>query len=383
MFRQYVLLIRLIIGIILGIIVGLSGIEMLVRVFITFSSLFGAFLSFIIPLIILAFITKGISDLGDKSPKLLGITVGLSYGVTVITGMIVYLVNSNLFPILLIGQTLTSLTESAQDLTPYITLDMPPLMAVMTSLLLSFILGIGMALFSGDILKKGFNEFHVIIEATISKIVIPWLPLYIAGVFAKMTYAGQVTGVMITFFKIFIVILSFHLLFIVLIYTVAGILAKKNPIILIKNMLPAYFTAIGTQSSAATIPVTSACIKNNGVKPQIAEFVASLCANIHLSGSMITITSCSIAVILISGGTFDLLTMVEFIFLLGIMMVAAPGLPGGAIMAAIGILQNNLGFNESMTALMITLYLTQDSFGTACNVTGDGAIAIIADTIIE
>ena len=380
MLKQYGLLIRLVFGIIFGIIVGMTGVEVLVRLLMTFSSLFGSFLSFVIPLIILAFITKGIADLGDKSRKLLGITVALSYGSTIVVGTIVYLVNSNLFPILLKGQTLTSVLKTGVEVSPYLSLAMPPLMAVMTALILAFVLGIGMAAFKSETLSNLFNEFHKIVATTISKVIIPLLPLYIAGVFSKMAYTGEVFGVMTTFAKVFGVVIAFHIIFLVTIYTVAGILAKKNPLILIRNMLPAYFTAIGTQSSAATIPITSECIKSNGVKPEVAEFVASLCANIHLSGSMVTITSCSIAVMIMAEMPFDFLTMFEFIVILGMMMVAAPGLPGGAIMAAIGILQSNLGFNESMTALMIALYLTQDSFGTACNVTGDGAIAIIVDT---
>jgi len=379
MLKQYGLLIRLVFGIVFGIVVGMTGVEVLVRLLMTFSSLFGSFLSFVIPLIILAFITKGIADLGDKSRKLLGITVALSYGSTIVVGTIVYLVNSNLFPVLLKGRTLTSVMVSGIEISPYLSLAMPPLMAVMTALILSFVLGIGMAAFKSETLSNLFNEFHKIVATTISKAIIPLLPLYIAGVFAKMAYTGEVFGVMTTFVKVFAVVIAFHIVFLITVYTIAGILVKKNPFVLLKNMLPAYFTAIGTQSSAATIPVTSECIKANGVKPEIAEFVASLCANIHLSGSMITITSCSIAVMLMAEIPFDFVTMMEFIIILGMMMVAAPGLPGGAIMAAIGILQSNLGFNESMTALMIALYLTQDSFGTACNVTGDGAIAIIVD----
>ena len=381
MFQQYKLLVRLILGIALGIGVGASNVEVLVRILATFNSLFGAFLSFAIPLIILAFITKGIADLGDKSRKLLGITVVLSYGATVIVGTIVFFVNSSLFPILLEGHTLSTVTEIGKSAEAFLSLDMPPLMAVMTALLLSFILGIGMALFPSSTLSKGFDEFHVIVEALVGKVIIPLLPIHIAGVFARMTYTGQVAVVMATFIKVYVVIIIFHVLFLITIYTIAGILAKKNPIMLLKNMLPAYFTAIGTQSSAATIPVTSECIKANGVKPQVAEFVASLCANIHLSGSMITITSCAIAVMFLNGISVPLVSMIGFIFLLGVMMIAAPGLPGGAIMAAIGILQANLGFSEPMTALMIALYLTQDSFGTACNVTGDGAIAVMVDTI--
>ena len=377
------LLVRLILGIAIGIVVGLSNVEILVRLLATFNSLFGSFLSFIIPLLILAFITYGIAELGGSAKKLLGITVALSYGSTVLVGMSVVMVDVSLLPKLLSGVTITALSDASKSVAPYISLAMPPLMSVMTALILSFILGIGIAGLKSTSLKNGFQEFHAIISGTIKSIVIPLLPIHIAGVFAQMAYSGQVVVVIGIFAKVFIVVICLHLIVLTVQYTIAGAMAKKNPVTLIKNMLPAYMTAVGTQSSAATIPVTAQAIKKNGVRPQIAEFVASLCANIHLSGSMTTLTTCSIAILLISGIPISIPDMLGFMLLLGIITVAAPGLPGGAVMAAVGILQSNLGFTEPMTALIISLYLTQDSFGTACNVTGDGALAVIIDSTVK
>ena len=377
------LLVRLILGIAIGIVVGLSNVEILVRLLATFNSLFGSFLSFIIPLLILAFITYGIAELGGSAKKLLGITVALSYGSTVLVGMSVVMVDVSLLPKLLSGVTITALSDASKSVAPYISLAMPPLMSVMTALILSFILGIGIAGLKSTSLKNGFQEFHAIISGTIKSIVIPLLPIHIAGVFAQMAYSGQVVAVMSIFAKVFVVVICLHLIILTIQYTIAGAFSKKNPVTLIKNMLPAYMTAVGTQSSAATIPVTAQSIKNNGVRPQIAEFVASLCANIHMSGSMTTLTTCSIAILLISGISISIPDMLGFVLLLGIMTVAAPGLPGGAVMAAVGILQSNLGFTEPMTALIISLYLTQDSFGTACNVTGDGALAVIIDSRVK
>ncbi len=368
------LLVRLVVGIAGGIAVGALGFTVPVRLLATFNSLFGSFLSFTIPLLILAFITNGIAQLGSGSKRTLALTVAIAYSSTIIVGLIVYSVNSALFPSLLAGSALESAYQSNVSTDAYISLAMPPLMSVMTALILSFILGIGIAYNGESKLKEGFEEFHDIISSVISKIIIPFLPLHIAGIFARMTYSGEVIVVLTTFAKVFAIVILLHLAVIAIQYSAAGFIAKKNPVDLIKNMAPAYLTAIGTQSSAATIPVTALCIKKNGVKPQVADFVASLCANIHLSGSMTTITSCALAVLMLSGTVVSFGQMMGFIFTLGIMMVAAPGLPGGAIMAAVGILQANLGFNDTMTALMIALYLTQDSFGTACNVTGDGAI---------
>ena len=377
------LLVRLILGISIGILVGLSNVEILVRLLATFNSLFGAFLSFIIPLLILAFITYGIAELGGSAKKLLGITVVLSYGSTVLVGMTVVMVDMSILPTLLSGVNIQTLSDSSKSVAPYLSLAMPPLMSVMTALILSFILGIGIAGLKSTSLKNGFQEFHHIISSTIKSIVIPLLPIHIAGVFAQMAYSGQVVAVMSVFAKVFIVVICLHLIVLTVQYTIAGAVSKKNPLFLIKNMLPAYMTAVGTQSSAATIPVTAQAIKNNGVRPQIAEFVASLCANIHMSGSMTTLTSCSIAILLISGMPISIPDMLGFVLLLGVMTVAAPGLPGGAVMAAVGILQSNLGFTPEMTALIISLYLTQDSFGTACNVTGDGALAVIINSRVK
>ena len=383
--KKYSLLLRLIAGILIGILIGMLDNEILVRIFATFNDLFGQLLNFTIPLIILAFITYGISNLKTKSKNLLAATVGISYSSTIIMGTFAYFVASTLLPDLLAGKSIADITARDVNMRSYITgLKILPLMDVMTALVLAFIIGIGLAMKgSPSTLKTAFEDFHNIVSSFVSKVIIPLLPIFIAGTFAKMSYAGKVGAVMSSFLMVFILAISMHIIALCVQYTIAGTISKKNPFILLKNMVPAYVTAVGTQSSAATIPVTSQSIKNNGVKPQIAEFVSSLCATIHLSGSMITITTCSIAVMILSGYTFSITSMIPFILILGVMMVAAPGLPGGAIMAAVGILQSSLGFNEGMTALMITLYLAQDSFGTACNVTGDGAIAVIVDKIAD
>ncbi|MCG0275962.1 MAG: dicarboxylate/amino acid:cation symporter, partial [Thermosediminibacteraceae bacterium] len=227
------------------------------------------------------------------------------------------------------------------------------------------------------------SEFQQIVQMVITKVIIPLLPVHIAGIFANMTYAGEVVRILSVFGKVFVIIIASHLIIILFQFTVACLYSGKSLIMALKNQIPGYLTAIGTQSSAATIPVNLECAKNNGVSEAVREFVIPLCATIHLSGSTITLTTCSIAVMMLNGMPVTLAKMVGFIFMLGVTMVAAPGVPGGAVMAALGILQSMLGFGEAQLALMIALYLTQDSFGTACNVSGDNAIAIIVDKIAQ
>lgn len=378
------LLPRLIIGLVVGILLGMSGIEIIIRILGTFNSIFGNFLGFIIPLIIVGFVAAGIADLGKDAGKLLGVTVAIAYVSTVISGSFAYLVNSVLFRQLHLedaAEMIKQAEANARSLAPFFKVDMPPIMGVMTALLIAFTLGIGAAVINGDILKRGMREFQSIVEKVIANIVIPLLPLHICGIFANMTYEGKTAAIMSVFVKVFIIIIILHAIIILFQYAVAGTVAGANPIRLIKTMIPAYLTAIGTQSSAATIPVTLRQTKKNGVAEGVADFAIPLCATIHLSGSTITLTSCSLALMIIYGMPHGFMTMFGFILMLGITMVAAPGVPGGAVMAALGLLGTMLGFNEELLSLMIALYLTQDSFGTACNVTGDGAIAVLVNKI--
>ncbi|WP_047381737.1 dicarboxylate/amino acid:cation symporter [Cetobacterium sp. ZWU0022] len=377
------LLPKLIFAIIIGIGVGMLGMEMPVRVLATFNGIFGNFLKFSIPLIIIGFVAPGIGELGTGAGKLLGITTAIAYISTVLSGSFTYFVNSAVFKMILKTGSMISTADNPEHslLSGYLTINMPPIMDVMTALLTAFILGIGIAIAKGHAIKDVMNEFQKIVEGIIRNIIIPFLPLHIAGIFANMTYAGQVVTILSVFSKVFAVIILLHITVLLIMYFIAGGLSGANPIVLIKNMLPAYFTAIGTQSSAATIPVTLNQTKENGVNPGIAEFVVPLCATIHLSGSTITLVSCAMAIMMLNGMTVTFGTMLGFILMLGVTMVAAPGVPGGAVMAALGIIETMLGFPPTLTSIMIALYLAQDSFGTACNVTGDGAIAIVVNKI--
>lgn len=374
---------KLIAAIILGILIGKFMPEVVVRIFVTFSSIFGNFLGFLIPLIILGFIVSGIADLGSNAGKLLGITAGIAYVSTLIAGFFAYIVGVNVFPSFIKATTMISDAVNPEEhlLKPFFTIEMNPIMTVMSALVFAFLLGLGIAAVKGEGLRKIAFEFQQIVDKTISNVIIPLLPIYILSIFANMTYAGEVGRIISVFWKVFLIVIAMHLLIILIQFAIAGTISKKNIFQMIKNQVPGYLTAIGTQSSAATIPVNLKCAENNGVSKEIREFVVPLCATIHLSGSTITLTSCAIAVMMLNNVSFTLAQMLGFVAMLGVTMVAAPGVPGGAVMAALGVLKTNLNFTEAQLALMIALYITQDSFGTACNISGDNAIAVIVDSI--
>ena len=372
------LLPRIIIAIILGIAIGNFLPTPLVRLFVTFNSIFGEFLNFSIPLIILGLVTIAIADIGKGAGRMLLVTALIAYGATLFSGF----TGAAVFPSLITpGAPLDEVSE-AQGILPYFSVAIPPLMNVMTALVLAFTLGLGLASLHSDALKNVARDFQEIIVRMISAVILPLLPIYIFGIFLNMTHSGQVFSILMVFIKIIGVIFVLHIFLLVFQYSVAALFVRKNPFRLLGRMLPAYFTALGTQSSAATIPVTLEQTKKNGVSADIAGFVIPLCATIHLSGSTLKIVACALALMMMQGMPFDFSLFAGFIFMLGITMVAAPGVPGGAIMASLGILQSMLGFDESAQALMIALYIAMDSFGTACNVTGDGAIALIIDKIM-
>ena len=377
------LLTKVIIAIAAGVLFGQFMPAGIARIFVTFNSLFGNFLSFAIPLIILGLVTPAIGELGKGAGKLLAITALIAYGSTIFSGFFTYFSSSAIFPhILPVNAELTAMENPEEFmLQPYFVVAMPPLMEVMTALLLSFTVGLGLSYIDGSALRDAFKDFKNIITMLIETVIIPLLPIHIFGIFLNMTASGQVMSVISMFLKVILVIFILHVLLLLIQFTIAGGVSGKNPFRLLKNMLPAYATALGTQSSAATIPVTLAQTLKNGVRENIAIFTVPLCATIHLSGSTMKITACAMAIMYMSGEPVTFSALAGFILMLGVTMVAAPGVPGGAIMAALGLLQSMLGFNETLQALMIALYIAMDSFGTACNVTGDGAIAVVVDKI--
>lgn len=377
------LLLKIAIAIVLGIGCSFFFPLAVTRIFVTINGIFGNFLSFIIPLIIVALIVPGIADLGKKAGNLLGITALIAYGSTVFAGFLAYFTCRWTYPSLLTPGSMdpATLQEAGSQIQPFFTIDMPPVMGVMSALILAFVLGLGLAATSGNTLRNAMCEFRDLVVLVIEKVIIPLLPLYIFGIFLKIGAEGQIASVMGTFVKVILVIFVLHILLLLIQFSIAGAISGKNPLKALWTMLPAYATALGTQSSAATIPVTLKQAIKNGVNEDLAGFVIPLCATIHLSGSTLKITACAYAISLINGLPVDLSTYGGFILMLGITMVAAPGVPGGAIMAALGVLAMFLGFDENIQGLMIALYIAMDSFGTACNVTGDGAIALVVNRI--
>ena len=370
---------KIIIAIVLGILLGMVSPEWIVRLFLTFNGVFSQFLGFVIPLIILGLVAPAISDIGKTAGKMLLLTVGIAYGSTVFSGLISYITGAAVFPGMIDSGAALQVLEGVEEVAPFFTVNIPPVMGVMTALVLAFTLGLGMAALDGHTLKDAVHDFEQVVVKTIKSAIIPLLPLYIFSIFLNMTYVGQVFSVLAVFVKIIGIIFLIHVGVLLLQFIVAGGLARKNPFKLLWTMLPAYFTALGTQSSAATIPVTLQQTRKNGVSEDVAGFVVPLCATIHMSGSTLKIVACALALMIMQGMPYDFGMFAGFICMLGITMVAAPGVPGGAIMASLGLLQSMLGFDQEAQALMIALYIAMDSFGTACNVTGDGAIALIVD----
>ena len=373
---------KIIIAMAFGVGLGFIVPEWTVRIFLTFNGIFSQFLGFIIPLIILGLVTPAISDIGKTAGKMVLITVAIAYGSTVFAGLLSYVTGAALFPDMINSSALQKVAD-AEELAPFFSVSIPPVMGVMTALVLAFTLGLGLAALDSTSLKKVVHDFEEIIVRTIKNAIIPLLPLYIFGIFLNMTHVGQVFSILTVFIKIIGIIFLIHIFVLILQFVIAGGFAKKNPFRLLLNMLPAYFTALGTQSSAATIPVTLQQTRKNGVSEDVAGFTVPLCATIHMSGSTLKIVACALALMIMQGMPYDFGMFAGFICMLGITMVAAPGVPGGAIMASLGLLQSMLGFNDEAQALMIALYIAMDSFGTACNVTGDGAIAIIMDKIMK
>lgn len=382
---------KLIIAIIVGILFGSFMPEWFNRTVVTLSSIFSTFLSFIIPLMIVAYVTMGIANLRSGAGKLLLITVALSYLSTLIAGSASYFVSSSLFPSFMSQGALEQIAETAEvSLSGYFSLSIPPILDTLSAVTLAFVLGLCLSTMRGksigDTLYNSMSDFSAIIDKVLHTVIIPLLPLYICGTFTNMTYSGKTFAILGILWKVFLVVIAMHLIYITIQFIVAGVLSGKNPITLIRNQVSGYATAIGTQSSAATIPVNLQCAKKDGILDEIANFVVPLCANIHMAGSMITITACATAVCLMYQLPISIGTVVPFIITLGIAMVASPGAPGGSIMTALPFLYIVFGpeagdVNGPICAIMVALYITQDSFGTACNVSGDNAIGVIVDTI--
>jgi Na+/H+-dicarboxylate symporter len=380
---------KLLIGIVVGIALGMWAPTPINRLVITASGLFSLFLRFVIPLMILSFVTMGIADLSQGAGKLLCITGGIAYGSSLISGSLAFLVAINLFPSFMNPALLSSIGDpEAGMLAPFFTIPLAPLLDVTSAVVMAFILGLCISSMRGkelqDALYKPISEFAAIINVVLRSVIIPLLPLYICGTFVNMTVSGQTFFILSILWKVFLTVITLHLFYLLAMFLVSGTICKKNPFTLIKNQIPGYLSAIGTQSSAATIPVNLKCAEADGVSQEIRNFVIPLCANIHMAGSMITITCCVTATLLMYNMPIHLGIIIPFIMTLGIAMVASPGAPGGSIMTALPFLPLvGIPSDGAIASLLIALYITQDSFGTACNVSGDNAISVVIETIYQ
>ena len=383
------LLPRLILGILIGMLIGSLGgwfgisdnvvFVYLIKTLATFSSLFSVFLKFMIPLLILSFVSVSLAELGRKANKLFLITLGLAYVSTIIAGFIAYGVGSFTLPNLI--TTINSSDATFATFDPIFTIEVDPVFGIMTALILSFVLGIGMANLKSTKLYDIMKDIQDIVAMTLTKVIIPVIPYYIAAQFSTIAATGELWETDKMFAILYIMILCLQWVFLAVEFGTASIWCKKNEYKKIRNILPAYFTALGTQSSAATIPVNLECAYKNGVSEDVANFCIPLCATIHLAGDTICLVLGTMGIMLSVGMTPTFAGFVPFILMLGVTMVAAPGVPGGGVMAALGIITSMFGFTDLMQSLIISLHFSQDSFGTAANVTGDQAISFIVDHI--
>ena len=377
------LLPRVLIAIALGIGVGFIAPLWLARIFATFNSVFSEFLGFIIPLLIVGFVAPAIFEIGRNAGRMLVVTALIAYAMTFASGVMSYYISDLTFPSMIKTDAYIASQAAADTVAPYFTVAIDPLMNVMTALVLAFVLGLCLSRISSDTLRGVMLDFSQVINLTISKAIIPLLPLYIFGIFLSMTITGEVGSMLTTFAGIIVIIFAMHVGLLVLQYVIASLFSGLNPFKALWRMMPAYFTALGTQSSAATIPVTLRQTVALGVDKDVAGFVIPLCATIHMSGSTLKIVACALALMMTHSIPYTTPMFMGFIAMLGITIVAAPGVPGGAIMASLGLLSSMLGFTQADNALMIALYIAMDSFGTACNVTGDAAIAQIVARIFH
>lgn len=380
---------KLLLGILIGILVGSLGnlfnvsdapaFRLVIEISATFTSLFSTFLQFLIPLLIVSFVAVGLADLGQKANKLFLVTLLLAYCSTVLAGLLAYFFGYAVLPQWI--SPISSMNTSGTEFSPLFTISVDPVFGVMTALILAFVLGIGLANIKGERLLGCLKDLQQIITLTLKKIIIPLIPVYIATQFAGIAASGELFSTIKMFIMLFVMILVFQWVYLLVQFGVASLLTRENQFRKIKNIIPAYFTALGTQSSAATIPVNLECAYKNKITKDVADFCIPLCATIHLAGDTVCLVLGTMGIMLASGMSPDFGLYLPFILMLGVTMVAAPGVPGGGVMAALGIIGSMLGFTESMQSLIISLHFSQDSFGTATNIMGDQAIAFVVDAV--
>ncbi len=374
------LLLKIGLAVLLGFLVGLIAPEGLMKVFVVLKYVFSQLIGFCVPLIILGFIAPSIARMKNSASKMLGIMLALCYFSSVGAALFSMISGYAIIPFF----DITASTEALKELPNIaIPLKLDPVMPVMTALVSAIFLGIATVWTKSETMEKLLFEINNMVLAIVKKIIIPILPFFIFTTFVELSYEGSITKHFPVFVSVILIVLVGHFIWLTFLYTIGAAVSKKNSFKLFKKMLPAYATAVGTMSSAATLPVSLKCARESGMLDEdVADFAISMGATTHLCGSVLTEVFFVMVVSQVLYGALPSLgAMITFIFLLGIFAVGAPGIPGGTVMASLGLLVSILNFDATGTALMLTIFALQDSFGTACNVTGDGALALIINGI--
>ncbi|NMW84828.1 dicarboxylate/amino acid:cation symporter [Peptoniphilus sp. AGMB00490] len=376
------LVFKLILGIIIGIFVGRISSESAIVVIDTIKRIVGDLISYIVPLIILGFITPAIVSLKESAGKILSVTLIICYISSVGAATMSFLAGRAIIPKLNIASNVGAGNVIPESI---FKLSIAPIMPVMTALVTSILFGIAVIVTKSEHWENLLLELNKIILSIVNNFVIKILPVYIATTFAALSYEGAIISELPVFLKIILIVIVGHFIWMTVMYSIAGAISKTNPKEVFKHYLPAYLTAVGTMSSAATLPVALECArKSKTLDPKIRDFAIPLCSNTHLCGSVLTEVFFVMTVSqILTGKLPETSNMIVFIVLLGIFAIAAPGVPGGTVVASLGLITSVLGFNDTGTALMLSIFALQDSFGTACNVTSDGAIALMVTGIFD
>ena len=373
---------RLILGILVGVLLGQIFNETLMKIVVTLQYIMGQLITFCVPLIVIGFIAPSITRLGRNASRLLGVAVVLAYVSSICAAFMSTAAGYVLIPHLSIETDVAGLRELPGVV---FQLDIPQIMSVMSALAFSILIGLAAAWTKSERICDILAEFQDVVLAIVSKIVIPVLPFYIASTFCNLSYEGMITHQLPAFLQIILIVMAGHYIWMAILYLLAGAYSGKNPLEVVKHYGPAYLTAVGTMSSAATLAVALSCARKSKVlRKDMVSFGIPLFANIHLCGSVLTeVFFCMTISKILYGQLPSLMTMILFCLLLGIFAIGAPGVPGGTVMASLGLITGVLGFDDAGTALMLAIFALQDSFGTACNVTGDGALTLMLTGYVE
>ena len=367
--------VKLLIGIIIGIIFGQIFPENVMSVVVPLKNILGQVINFVVPLIVIGFIAPSITKLGNNASRMLGVALMVAYTSSVLAALLSMGAGYAIIPNLPVVSEIEGLKELPEDV---FGLTIPQIMNVMSALAFSILIGLAAIWTKAKTIITILEEFQNIVLAIVSKIIIPILPVFIAFTFTCLSYDGTITKQLPVFVSAVIIVMIGHYIWLTVLYVVAGVYSGKNPIEVVKHYGPAYITAVGTMSSAATLAVALRCARKSKVlREDMVDFGVPLFANIHLCGSVLTeVFFCMIVSKVLYGTLPDIQTLVLFCVLLAIFAIGAPGVPGGTVMASLGLITGVLGFGDDGTALMLAIFALQDSFGTACNVTGDGALTL-------